>query len=71
MYLSEQDAVTIYARACRSWYGSKASRVVRTKITQLQRAGDIGGVTARRQVDAELRKLPKTRTLRAQLGKLY
>ena len=32
MYLSEDDAATVYARACQSWYGKRASRIVKDQI---------------------------------------
>ena len=36
----------MYARACRSWYGTKAKSVVRAKIRALKAKGDHKGVVA-------------------------
>jgi hypothetical protein len=36
----------MYARACRAWYGMRAPRIVKKRIEELRRAGDLGGVAA-------------------------
>ena len=65
MYVSEQEAAAIYARACRAWYGVRAYQVVATRIKQLRRKGDLGGVRAWTQVSAELSKLQINQTEQA------
>ena len=46
MFVTEEEAAEIYARACRSWYGTKARSVVRAKIYALKAKGDDKGVEA-------------------------
>jgi hypothetical protein len=64
MYVSEQEAAAMYARACQAWYGERANQVVATRIKQLRRKGDLGGVRAWTQVSAELSKLQINQTER-------
>jgi hypothetical protein len=59
MYVSEQDAAAMYARACSAWYRGRASRVVATKIKHLQKIGDRGGVKAWSRVAAELAEVKR------------
>ena len=44
----------MYARACRAWYGPRAPRIVKSKIEELRRAGDLDGVKAWSQVADQL-----------------
>ena len=53
MSVSYDDA-TIYARACRAWYGRRALRVVSRKLDELRRRGDADGVAAWAKVAAVL-----------------
>jgi hypothetical protein len=46
MLVTEKEAAAMYARACRSWYGTKAKSVVRAKIRALKAKGDDKGVEA-------------------------
>ena len=46
MFVTEEEAAEIYARACRSWYGTKAKSVVRAKIRALKEKGDDKGAEA-------------------------
>jgi hypothetical protein len=46
MYVSPDDAAAMYARVCRAWYGMRAPRIVKKRIEELRRAGDLGGVAA-------------------------
>ena len=46
MFVTEEEAAEMYARACRSWYGTKAKSVVRAKIRALGAKGDHKGVVA-------------------------
>jgi hypothetical protein len=57
MYVSDEDAAVIYARACRAWYGKRAAGVVKKRIEELRRAGDIKGVVAWSQVADKLSQL--------------
>jgi hypothetical protein len=70
MYLSEQDAAGVYARACLAWYRGRASDVVATKIQRLQKIGDRGGVKAWSQVAAQLAEFQRKRTYRPPKGLL-
>lgn len=54
----------MYARACRAWYGPRASRVVKNRIEELRRAGDQEGVTAWSQVADQLLQPHPRRTWR-------
>jgi hypothetical protein len=44
MHVTELQAASMYARACRSWYGRRAPRVIRDKIKQLRAANDESGI---------------------------
>jgi ribosomal protein L18E len=70
MYLTEDDAAAIYAQACRSWYGSRASHVVKDQIKRLQKAGDERGVQAWSRVADKLSHTKRPRKARED-GKLY
>ena len=59
MYVSERDAAAIYARACRAWYRDRAQQVVARRIKQLRKNGDVSGVRAWTEVEAELAKARK------------
>ena len=54
MNVSYDDAMIIYARACRAWYGRRALRVVTRKLDELRRRGDAEGVAAWAKVAAVL-----------------
>jgi hypothetical protein len=72
MHVSQEDAAIMYARACRAWYGKRASNVVADKLRELQRRGDAGGVAAWGRVALALSQSKKLRHhSRAALGKLY
>jgi hypothetical protein len=68
MYVSEQDAAAMYARACLAWYRGRASHVVATQIKHLQKIGDRGGVKAWSQVAAELSEVQRKWTNRRANG---
>jgi hypothetical protein len=57
MYVTDEEAAVIYARACRAWYGKRAPRVVKERIEELRRTGDIKGVAAWSQVANKLSQL--------------
>jgi len=73
MHVSNEDAAAIYARACRAWYGRRALRVVTSKVHELQRRGDAGGVAAWARVADVLSRTKKSCYDRQDeaLGKLY
>jgi hypothetical protein len=41
MEFTIEDAAVMYARACRAWYGRRAPRIVKDRIEELRRAGDV------------------------------
>jgi hypothetical protein len=59
MRVTEQQAASMYARACRAWYGRRASKVVKDTIKQLRAANDESGV---RMWTLIAEALPDTRT---------
>lgn len=61
MHVSSDDAAAIYARACRAWYGGRAPRIVKKRIEELRRAGDLEGVEAWRLVAEKLSLLQARR----------
>jgi hypothetical protein len=73
MHVSHDDAAAIYARACRAWYGKRALRVVTSKVDELQRRGDAGGVAAWARVAIVLSQAKKSHRDRLDdaRGKLY
>jgi hypothetical protein len=44
MHVTQQQAASMYARACRAWYGRRAHRVVSDTIKRLRAANDESGV---------------------------
>ena len=54
MHIGLDAAVEIYAKACRSWYGGRAKKVVLDRANELYRAGDLEGCRVWQQVAAEL-----------------
>ena len=40
MFVTEEEAATIYAKACRSWYGARAGSVVHSQVRKLMAKGD-------------------------------
>ncbi len=44
MHIGIDDAVSMYARACRAWYGPRAAKVARAEIQKLRKRGDWSGV---------------------------
>jgi hypothetical protein len=44
MRVTEHQAASMYARACRAWYGRRAPRVVKDTIKRLRAANDESGV---------------------------
>ena len=50
MFVTEDEAAAMYARACRSWYGPKAKLVAKSKVCSLRARGDDKGVIAWQKV---------------------
>jgi hypothetical protein len=44
MLFTKKDSATVYARACRKWYGPRAESVVKSQIKRLELKGDLKGV---------------------------
>jgi hypothetical protein len=57
--VTERQAASMYARACRAWYGRRAPRVVKETINQLRANNDESGV---RIWSLVAETLPDTRT---------
>jgi hypothetical protein len=48
------DAIKIYAKACKAWYGSGAREVALRRVQELRVRGDAEGVRVWEQLAAEL-----------------
>jgi hypothetical protein len=59
MRVTEREAASIYARACKAWYGRRAQRVVKDEIRRLKAANDESGV---RMWSLVAEQLPLART---------
>jgi hypothetical protein len=57
MFVTEEEAATIYAKACRSWYGVRAASVVHSQVKKLMAKGDGKRVKAWQQVARALESL--------------
>jgi len=58
MFVTDEDAAAMYARACRSWYGVKAKSVVNSQIQKMIAKGDRTGVEAWQRVARALDQDP-------------
>jgi hypothetical protein len=56
MFVTEEQAAEIYAKACRSWYRGEAKAIVNSKIRVLKAKGDNKGVRAWTQVRRSLER---------------
>lgn len=54
MQINLEDAIKIYAKACRAWYGSGARTVALGRVQELRVRGDLEGVRVWEQLAAEL-----------------
>jgi hypothetical protein len=70
MHVNMDHAAYIYARACRSWYGRRASRIVKKRIGELKKVGDAKGVQAWSLVADKLSYIDR-RPAEHEAGKLY
>jgi len=50
MYITLDDAIIMYARACRTWYGKRAAMVILRSAAQCRQRGDLEGETVWRRV---------------------
>jgi hypothetical protein len=57
--VSLEDAIQIYARVSRAWFGSQAREKTQERLAQLERAGDLEGVEVYRQLDQRILELEK------------
>ena len=57
MFVTEEEAAAIYAKACRSWYGARAGSLVHSPVKKLMAKGDGKGVKAWQQVARALENL--------------
>ena len=56
MHIGIDEAVSMYARACRAWYGRRAAKVARAEIQKLRRRGDSSGVEVWTKLAKELKR---------------
>lgn len=54
MQIELNDAIKIYAKACRSWYGGRAQKVVLKRAQELHQLGDTEGSKVWQQLAIEL-----------------
>jgi hypothetical protein len=54
MFVTDEEAAQMYARACRSWYGLRALSVVNSQIERLRAKSDKKGVAAWERVAKHL-----------------
>ena len=65
MFVTEDEAAAMYARASRSWYGPKARSVAKSKVCSLRAKGDDKGVVAWQKVVDALEREHKARVSRS------
>jgi hypothetical protein len=63
MFVTDEQAADIYARACRRWYGPKAKSVAKSKVRALKAKGDYKGVSAWHQVVLALERVERDTVL--------
>jgi hypothetical protein len=62
MHVTEREAASIYARACRAWYG-RAPRIIKETIKQLHAENDETGVRMWTLVGEQLPRVWDERSL--------
>jgi hypothetical protein len=67
---SPNETASMYARACRAWYGPRAALIVKRRIEELQRAGDLDGVRIWTQIADQLSQLQASRPIGALAARL-
>jgi hypothetical protein len=60
MHIELEQAIKIYARVCRSWYGGKAHNVAIERAREFRARGDHDGFAVWRQLAAELQVQAET-----------
>jgi len=60
MWISNQDAIKIYARFCRAHYGAGAVKKVRDRANELKQKGDLEGHHVWNEVADEIKALQRT-----------
>jgi hypothetical protein len=61
MQITADEAAFVYARACRSWYGGGARRMIMSQMEQLRYAGDPRALRICKLIAEELSKLDAER----------
>ena len=61
MPITADDAAFVYARACRSWYGNRARRMIMSQIEELRRGDDPQALKICKLIAEELSKLDAER----------
>jgi hypothetical protein len=59
MDVNIDDAAFMYARACRAWYGKRATRIVRGRASELAKRGDNKGAAVWTKVADHLSRLDR------------
>jgi len=54
VHIDLNDAIKMYAKACKAWYGSGARKVALRRVQELRVKGDLEGVRVWEQLAAEL-----------------
>jgi hypothetical protein len=61
MQITADEAAFVYARACRSWYGGGARRMIMSQMEELRNAGDPRALKICKLIADELTKLDAER----------
>jgi hypothetical protein len=61
MLVTADEAAFVYARACRSWYGRGARRMIMSQMEELRNAGDPRALKICKLIAEELAKLDAER----------
>ena len=60
MWITQEDAIEMYARFCRAHYGAAASDTVRARAKDLERQGDLEGRRVWNEVAEKLDRMQQT-----------
>ena len=58
MQISTNEAIEIYARACRAWYGKQAEQVAASKAHALRKKGDEQGAKIWERLVTQITRVP-------------
>jgi hypothetical protein len=61
MQITADDAAFVYARACRSWYGGRARRMLMSQMEELRQGDDPRALRICKLIAEELSKLDAQR----------